>query len=388
MIEFIKIQRKLVDTLLKIPDMNTTIGRNSLLQGLPDAPLQRSETSARVDLNSIVSGLERLGRLSNAGGTRPVIVVVETALESVPPTSEVAEQLNDVRKELESYYGGDTQPVLPPPSAAQIEQLIFGMQRDTRLPFSFVEGALVAGRSVARLSVPRIFDGQPEESGMYGTGWLLAPGILLTNHHVVDARDRRPKPVGLGENPAAPADFQAQAERVTAWFDYRREDNRDYVECRQAVLLAADEKLDYAVLELAEAEKVSDRQPLKVIAKRPQFQRGARLNILQHSGGGPLRYAVRNNFYVSPGESAAFIRYQTDTEPGASGSPVCDDQWQVVALHHASVDVPPQLVPQEVVSGSPVSVAVLNQAIDIHAILEHLPSPVRDRITNDKRTAP
>jgi hypothetical protein len=28
------------------------------------------------------------------------------------------------------------------------------------------------------------------------------------------------------------------------------------------------------------------------------------------------------------------IRYRTDTEEGSSGSPVFNEQWQVVALHH------------------------------------------------------
>jgi V8-like Glu-specific endopeptidase len=29
------------------------------------------------------------------------------------------------------------------------------------------------------------------------------------------------------------------------------------------------------------------------------------------------------------------VQYLTDTEPGSSGSPVFNSQWQVVALHHS-----------------------------------------------------
>jgi endonuclease G len=45
--------------------------------------------------------------------------------------------------------------------------------------------------------------------------------------------------------------------------------------------------------------------------------------------------ALRENRIVDlPG---SFMHYETDTEPGSSGSPVFNDQWEVVALHHASV---------------------------------------------------
>ena len=32
-----------------------------------------------------------------------------------------------------------------------------------------------------------------------------------------------------------------------------------------------------------------------------------------------------------------FLHYRTDTAPGSSGSPVFNDQWEVVALHHSGV---------------------------------------------------
>ena len=34
------------------------------------------------------------------------------------------------------------------------------------------------------------------------------------------------------------------------------------------------------------------------------------------------------------------IHYTTDTEPGSSGAPVLNDQWQVVALHHRAIPSP------------------------------------------------
>ena len=92
---FIDIQRRLVDALMRMPVMDDFAGRSSLLQGLPPAPLVRSAAVARLDLNNIVSGLQQMGRLTDQGGARPVIVVVDNALAYLPPQSEVAQTLNE-----------------------------------------------------------------------------------------------------------------------------------------------------------------------------------------------------------------------------------------------------------------------------------------------------
>lgn len=372
--EFIEIQRKLVDALLKIPAMEIPSGRTSLLDGLPDPGLIRDQNIARLDLNRMVGGLEKMGRLTSQGGTRPLLVLVDNALGYVPAGSGIAQELSDAKLLLAEYYGGDRQS--PVATAKQdLEALVFGRQRDNRLAFAFAEGAVRTARSVTRLSVPRIVNGVEEPGVGYGTGWLIAPGVVITNHHVIDNRDLR-----MGENHATPEDFKAQAAAVEAWFDYYREVGGDPKVCSGAQLLASDERLDYAVIQLAEASKVADRAALPIIAQPSKLVRGARMNLVQHSRGGALQFAIRNNFFVRPGDTPEFIRYQTDTEPGASGSPVCNDTWQVVGLHHASTPVPKEQVPQEVIDGQPVAVTVLNEAIEIHSVLNDLPADVKQRI--------
>ena len=181
---------------------------------------------------------------------------------------------------------------------------------------------------------------------------------------------------------AKSADFNAQAQRLTARFDYQSErTDSQYLECQNAKLLAANQQLDYALIELEEADKIADRKPLRLVSAHPKLKRGARMNIPQHPKGGPLRYAIRNNFFVRTADNTAFIFYQTDTEPGASGSPVCNDEWLVIALHHASVTVPSNVVPQEVIDGSPLMITILNEAIQIHKILDDLPTDLRQRIS-------
>jgi trypsin-like peptidase/effector-associated domain 1 (EAD1)-containing protein len=268
----------------------------------------------------------------------------------------------------------DIAPLLAGVTETDLEVLIFGRQGDTRLPYTFVEQALVTARSIARLLVPRIFNGKMSKGGAYGTGWLIGQGVVITNRHVIEARDPRK------EKRASTEDFEEQARNVTVRFDYWDETAGSFLECSKATLLASNEELDYALLKIVETDKVADRRPLTITTSETPLYRGTRLNIVQHPEGGPLKYAMRNNFYVSEGRTPSVIRYQTDTEPGASGSPVCTDAWEVVALHRASTKVTDIQPPQEVITGDPVTVTVLNEAVKIHAILDNIPAEVRESI--------
>ncbi len=67
--------------------------------------------------------------------------------------------------------------------------------------------------------------------------------------------------------------------------------------------------------------------------KKPIFREDQRFNIIQHPAGRRKEIAVQNNQVSKLFENA--VLYKTDTEPGSSGSPVFDNLWQIVALHHS-----------------------------------------------------
>ena len=72
------------------------------------------------------------------------------------------------------------------------------------------------------------------------------------------------------------------------------------------------------------------------------------------------------------------IRYLTDTVQGSSGSPVLDDNWQIVALHHGYKRVDPK--PYAAEPGISGIVKFHNQGIDIQAIMADLPAAAADEI--------
>ena len=69
---------------------------------------------------------------------------------------------------------------------------------------------------------------------------------------------------------------------------------------------------------------------------------------------------------------ATRIRYQTNTEPGSSGSPVFNKDWRVVALHHAGG-------PTSQPGTLDVADGAFNQGIPIADIVDDLKSQLAGR---------
>lgn len=61
---------------------------------------------------------------------------------------------------------------------------------------------------------------------------------------------------------------------------------------------------------------------------------GQRLNVVQHPRGRRKEVALQSNTVTNIFNN--HVRYSTDTEPGSSGSPVLNNAWDLVALHHAA----------------------------------------------------
>ncbi|MER8512112.1 serine protease [Mesorhizobium sp. M1060] len=353
---------RLLDVLMRLPGIEERSTRTAMLSGIGVA-LNRTDNQF-VDLTNIVSQLDKLGRLGN--GERPVVILAHNAARMVTGT-DLGREIDSLKKEVEEAYGGDP---LMPDLPTKPEVLIFGGPGEWVTTTFLAQAALVANR-VARIRVPRIVSGVQEDPvGALGTAWLIGPRLLLTNHHVVKARER-------GEPPPTAKDFAAQAKGAAVWFDYHVE-GRGGVEAEVEELVNSSAELDYALLALAGSADVDQRKPVALPQQAHHLKHGTRLNIVQCPRGGPLVLAIRNNFFVGRGDQPFQIRYLTDTDEGSSGAPVCDDDWQVVALHQGAQKVDPQSYAGE--PGFQGIVKFHNQGIDIQAILADLPQAATDRI--------
>src|SRR5262249_927949 len=103
-------------------------------------------------------------------------------------------------------------------------------------------------------------------------------------------------------------------------------------------------------------------------------------NVVQHPEGRLKQIVLRNNNLVPPDQTTQVLRYLADTQPGSSGSPVLNNEWEPIALHHWAG---PHLETVSV-SGRKLRVEV-NEGIRISAIVKALRSGVgvRDGRTRD-----
>lgn len=185
-----------------------------------------------------------------------------------------------------------------------------------------VRGAMVA-RAIARIHLR-------DESGRtrgWGTGFLIAPNVLLTNNHVLeDANDAR---------------------LATAEFSYERDiADREVVptpftlEPQRLFFTSVD--LDFTVVAVADTplpgsrkRQLSDYGCLPLLSVAGKAMEGEWLTIIQHPGGERKQVCVRENRLMK--RTNDVLWYSTDTLGGSSGSPVFNNDWYVVALHHSGV---------------------------------------------------
>jgi V8-like Glu-specific endopeptidase len=180
----------------------------------------------------------------------------------------------------------------------------------------FFEQGLRVARAVARVHI----GGGSGDSEGFGTGFLVAPRLLLTNHHVLgDTEQARRSKVEFNFQEAASGELQA---------------TRCFALAPQELFLT-DEVLDYSLVAVVDDGGLDAYGWLPLIEETGKLLVGETVNIIQHPNGEPKQLAIRNNQVVD--ELELFLHYRTDTDPGSSGSPVFNDQWEVVALHHSGV---------------------------------------------------
>jgi len=192
------------------------------------------------------------------------------------------------------------------PVAVVYERVIGGVDF---LPTGFLSKGARVARSVGLVQIGSFGS---------GTGCLVSSRLILTNHHVL------PDP--------------ETAARATFVLDYREDGLPSRHRLAPAVFWMTHPRLDYTLVALGPSYTEDEslrRGWLPLVAASGKTLVGERVNIVQHPQGRHQTVTLRQNGVL--GVFDDWLHYAADTEPGSSGSPVCNDQWQLSALHHAGV---------------------------------------------------
>lgn len=185
------------------------------------------------------------------------------------------------------------------------------------------------------------------EGQYFGTGFLVAPNVVMTNYHVMEDEI---------QGKASPRD-------VILRFDYKKSCDRTIINPGTEYHLADDwlidkssnvignrlptpDELDYTLVrvegnpgEEAIGKNAESSSALRGWVKLPtasyEFLPNTPLLIVQHPQAEPLKLAFDTDSIIGINENGTTVTYRTNTEPGSSGSPCFDINWNLVALHHS-----------------------------------------------------
>ena len=302
--------QRLTHIVQNLPDFANARDRRRLVAGALQGVAQGDIILARLDLDGAPMGVsvEVVRFLAQFGRVAYDKEALAVFLNYIQPYT--GDEDKDFIVELFQNYPLDV-PVSPSrgignwkgmDSTADIKEKIIG--ENTLRDIYILNLALEASKAVVRIATPK----------GAGTGFMIAPDLLMTNNHVINS--------------------QEVAQKSNFSFNYQLDINGK--ECPTQTIGAlpdgafyTNEELDYSVVTLKEVPDFG--KPL--IFKSKLMRRDDRVAIIQHPGGHLKKISIQNNFVAYADNQV--LQYTTSTEPGSSGSPVFDDDFQVVGIHHS-----------------------------------------------------
>ena len=204
-------------------------------------------------------------------------------------------------------------------AAAVFERVLLGNELQ---PIAYLARGTIASRSIARIEI-RSPSGAPK--GL-GTGFLISPGVLTHEQSRVFPDRTSAKgwiaqfryETGIDDEQQATVPFALDPD----------------------TLFHTSPDLDFSVVAVrpsatTDGTSLTDFGCLPLLASTGKAFEGEWLTIVQHPSGDRKQICVRENRLIKRADDVLW--YSTDTLPGSSGSPVFNNDWYVVALHHSGI---------------------------------------------------
>ena len=255
------------------------------------------------------------------------------------------------------------------------------------LPVHFLEEGAVVQKAVARVTLTEDYSGLSAGSG-WGTGFLVSPSLFMTNNHVIPSTtfarkvemqfnyqlDYKGNPQSVDSYSPDPDDVFYTNEtldftlirlnprcrfvfdhigprRLGSEFEYAIwQDTLEHMPDPLGLELPIRAKQPFGSVPI---DWSRDLRRFKRICTNPGQlwgylqlndsvsyagpsgdQSGQHVNVIQHPRGRRKEVSLQRNNLTNIYSTR--VRYTSDTEPGSSGSAVFNNQWDLIAIHHAA----------------------------------------------------
>jgi len=143
--------------------------------------------------------------------------------------------------------------------------------------------------------------------------------VVVTNAHVIsdDPTEQNANPAAL---PADEARIRFEA----------KDPNREFA-VEEILFSSPRSELDCTIVSLQ--SPVEHAKPYPIAKRLPLVGKNQRVYVIGHPRGGGLSYSIDDNLLLD--HERPKVHYRAPTEGGSSGSPVFNQQWDLLALHHA-----------------------------------------------------
>ncbi|OED50538.1 hypothetical protein AB838_01875 [Rhodobacteraceae bacterium (ex Bugula neritina AB1)] len=220
------------------------------------------------------------------------------------------------------------------------------------LPAHFLSRGDNRARAVCKINLP----------GGSGSGFLVGQrGFIMTNNHVIASEE--------------------EARDAMAEFDFAEGSSSLMVALEPDRFFITSSDLDFTIVGCDPAV-VTEIDPIGLLRSPATVTRNERVNIVQHPRGRRKEVALHDNKIKRVKDLVVW--YTTDTEPGSSGSPVFNNDWDLVALHHAGWFEPDGTTTNEGVRMA----AIVSHLIARSATNESSSGKLRDLLSTIPDTSP
>jgi len=87
--------------------------------------------------------------------------------------------------------------------------------------------------------------------------------------------------------------------------------------------------------------KVEGVDEFTLASSMPAKKKKDRIYVIGHPKGGELSFSFQDNTLIDL--DSRRLHYRSPTEPGSSGSPIFNEQWELIGLHHAGSNQMPKI---------------------------------------------